>query len=203
MKNTKITMLALAGAFLFASCGETKKENEVEDGAMPMQNEMHMSETDEHDMGDVDGMHEMAGNLDDGQTREVNFSDDRIAGVYGHYTHIKTALVNTNAEEAQNGGEMLVEALDGVENNTEALQAAQTIANSEDVNEQRTAFLDLSAAMEELLTGAIASGEIYKQYCPMAFDGQGGAWLSSSEEIRNPYYGDKMLKCGSVRETIQ
>lgn len=192
-----MTMLALAGAFMLASCGETKKENTTEETGMPMQNEMHQEEAGEHDMEN------MSGNLDDGQNREVNFNDDRIAGVYGHYTHVKTALVNTNSEEAQNGGEMLVEALDGIENNTEALKAAQTIANSEDVNEQRTAFLDLSAAMENLLSGAVASGEIYKQYCPMAFDGKGGAWLSSSEEIRNPYYGDKMLKCGSVRETIK
>lgn len=193
MKNTKMTMFALAGAFMLASCGETKKDDTTEEAGMPMQNEMHQ---EDHDMDN------MTGNLDDGQAREVNFSDDRIAGVYGHYTHVKTALVNTDAGEAQNGGEMLVEALDGVENNTEALQAAQTIANSEDVNAQRTAFLDLSTAMEGLVDGAIESGEIYKQYCPMAFDGAGGAWLSSSEEIRNPYYGDKMLKCGSVRDTI-
>lgn len=194
MKNTKMTMFALAGAFMLASCGETKKESATEEAGMPMQNEMHQ---EDHDMDN------MSGNLDDGQTREVNFSDDRIAGVYGHYNHVKTALVNTNAEEAQSGGKMMVEALNGVENNSEALQAAQTIANTEDVNEQRTAFLDLSAAMENLLSGAIASGEVYKQFCPMAFDGQGGAWLSASQEIRNPYYGDKMLKCGSVRDTIK
>lgn len=197
MKNKKLTMLALAGAFMFTSCGETKKENTTEEAGMPMQNEMHQEEHGDHDMDN------MSGNLDDGQEREVNFSDDRIGGAYGHYNHIKTALVNTDAEEAQNGGEMLVEALDGVENNSEALQAAQTIANSEDVNAQRTAFLDLSAAMEKLLTGAIASGELYKQFCPMAFEGKGAYWLSSSQEIRNPYYGDKMLKCGSVRDTLK
>ncbi len=28
-------------------------------------------------------------------------------------------------------------------------------------------------------------------------------WLSLDREIRNPYFGDKMLKCGSVTETIQ
>ncbi len=197
MKRTKLTMMALAGAFLLASCGETKKENEIEDGAMPMQNEMHMEETDDHAM-DMD----MAGNLDDGQTGEVEFSDEDIASAYQHYMHVKTALVNTNAEEAQQGGLMLARALAEVENNNRALDAAQTIGNSETVNEQRTAFLELSAAMEEILEGAVTSGEIYKQYCPMAFDGQGGSWLSASQEIRNPFYGDKMLKCGRVEDTI-
>ena len=197
MKQTKMTMLALAGAFLLASCGETKKENVAEEPGMPMQNEMHQEDHGDHDMDN------MSGNLDDAAQGDVEFSDENIAAAYGHYNHVRSALVNTNAEEAQNGGEMLVEALEGVENNSQALQAAQTIANSEDVNVQRTAFLELSTAMEGLVSGAISSGELYKQYCPMAFDGQGGAWLSASKEIRNPYYGDKMLKCGSVRETIQ
>jgi major membrane immunogen (membrane-anchored lipoprotein) len=197
MKRTKLTMMALAGAFLLASCGETKKENETEDGAMPMQNEMHMEETDDHAM-EMD----MAGNLDDGQTGEVEFSDEDIASAYQHYMHVKTALVNTNAEEAQSGGKMLVEALGNVENNTKALEAAQTVANSQEINEQRTAFLELSAGMEEVMSGAIISGELYKQYCPMAFDGKGGSWLSASKEIRNPFYGDKMLKCGRVTDTI-
>ncbi|WP_324720930.1 DUF3347 domain-containing protein [Salinimicrobium sp. HB62] len=196
MKRTKMTMLALAGAFLLASCGETKKENEIEDGAMPMQNEMHMEETDDHDMG------EMSANLDDGQSGAVGFRDEKMGEAYQHYMHIKTALVNTNAEEAQSGGKMLAEVLNKVENNTEALEAAQTIGNSQNINEQRTAFEDLSMAMEEMLRGSLRSGEVYKQFCPMAFDGKGAYWLSASKEIRNPYYGDKMLKCGRVEGTI-
>ena len=188
-----MTIMALAAAFMMASCGENKKENTVEEGAMPMQNEMHMEETGEHDGHDMENM---SGNLDDGQTTAVEFSNENVGSAYQHYMHVKTALVNTNAEEAQSGGKMLVEALQKVENNANALEAATTIANTQDINEQRTAFLDLSAGMEEVLSGAISSGEIYKQYCPMAFDGQGGSWLSASKEIRNPYYGDKMLKCG-------
>lgn len=192
MKHTKITFMALAGAFIMASCGESKKENAADEPGLPMQNEMHQENPDA-----------MTGNLDDGQMNEVEFKDDRIAAVYDTYNEIRSSLVNTNAQEAQNGGEKLVAALEGVENNAEALQAARTIANSQAVNEQRTAFLELSAAVEEMVTGAVASGQLYKQYCPMAFDGEGGAWLSASQDIRNPYYGDKMLKCGSVRDTIQ
>jgi hypothetical protein len=42
---------------------------------------------------------------------------------------------------------------------------------------------------------------LYEQFCPM-YD-KGSAWLSSSNEVRNPYYGSKMLKCGKVQKTIQ
>jgi len=41
---------------------------------------------------------------------------------------------------------------------------------------------------------------LYQQFCPM-YDG-GSAWLSMNEEIRNPYYGSKMLKCGKVQKEI-
>lgn len=37
----------------------------------------------------------------------------------------------------------------------------------------------------------------------MVFNNKGGYWLSTEEEILNPYYGDKMLHCGKVTETIK
>ncbi|MFT6782718.1 MAG: Cu(I)/Ag(I) efflux system membrane fusion protein, partial [Saprospiraceae bacterium] len=39
----------------------------------------------------------------------------------------------------------------------------------------------------------------YVQYCPMAKDNQGADWISTEKLIRNPYFGDKMMKCGSVK----
>ena len=197
MKNARILLFAFLGAISLNSCGENQKNNEeADDPGMPMQNEMH---------SDQDGeMSEMNANLDDGAvTADVEFSDASLSPVFNHYMHVKTALVNSNPEEAQSGAEMLVKALNNMEGNGKAMSAAREIAQTEDMNEQRTNFLNLSAGIETMLSGAVASGEIYKQYCPMAFDGQGGSWLSASQEVRNPYFGDKMLKCGSVRDTIQ
>jgi hypothetical protein len=37
----------------------------------------------------------------------------------------------------------------------------------------------------------------------MAFDDQGADWLSAEEQIRNPYFGDKMLKCGLVEQDLK
>ena len=42
----------------------------------------------------------------------------------------------------------------------------------------------------------------YYQYCPMAFGNEWAFWLSETEEIRNPYFGDMMLKCGETKEII-
>ena len=197
MKKVNLVAAAVVGMLTLVSCGENKGEETV---APPMQNDKRMPAE-----GHEGHMSNQGSNLDDGQqTGNVEFEDKTVASVYEHYQHVKSALVNTNSEEAKNGAEMLVSTLEGAENgNEEALEAARTIAGSSDVNAQRTAFSDLSSGVEEMISGSIASGEIYKQYCPMAFEGNGGSWLSSSEEVRNPYFGDKMLKCGRVEETIQ
>jgi len=34
-------------------------------------------------------------------------------------------------------------------------------------------------------------------------NGKGANWLSKEPAIQNPYYGNKMLTCGSVTETIK
>ena len=186
-----------AGMLSFASCGDQNKEKDVDnDVSMPVQNEMHMQDGEEHDMGEVEDMSgDMAMNLE--------FKDEKMSPVYGHYNHVRMALVNSDAAEAQSGGKMLVEALQNANGSTEALEAAQKIAQADDLNVQRTAFSNLSDAMEGMMRGALSSGEVYKQFCPMAFEGKGGYWLASSKEIRNPYYGDKMLNCGSVKDTIK
>ena len=41
---------------------------------------------------------------------------------------------------------------------------------------------------------------VYLEFCPMAFDNKGAFWVSKDKEIKNPYFGDKMLKCGEVKK---
>jgi hypothetical protein len=43
----------------------------------------------------------------------------------------------------------------------------------------------------------------YYEFCPMAFNNSGAYWLSDNAVIRNPYFGDKMLTCGSVEEELR
>ena len=50
------------------------------------------------------------------------------------------------------------------------------------------------------LFGVESNQSAYLQYCPMAFDDKGAYWISSEKEIRNPYFGDMMLKCGEVKK---
>lgn len=81
-------------------------------------------------------------------------------------------------------------------------EALQFIKNEEFVKNQRTAFINLSNAVIVLANSFGVEETIYMQHCPMANDNKGANWLSSEKEIRNPYFGDKMLKCGSVERII-
>ena len=44
---------------------------------------------------------------------------------------------------------------------------------------------------------------IYIQHCPMADNNKGADWLSLNKAIKNPYFGDKMLHCGSVIKVVE
>ncbi|CAH0999206.1 hypothetical protein LEM8419_00503 [Neolewinella maritima] len=76
------------------------------------------------------------------------------------------------------------------------------VAGAESVTEQRVQFGFLSQALINTLTAFGATDTLYVQHCPMAFDGAGGNWLSDELPIRNPFYGDAMLTCGSTIDTL-
>lgn len=134
---------------------------------------------------------------------EVKFKDPKVATVYQIYIDLKTALVNSNAiSTAEEAGHLKI-ALTEVGADENVLIAVQSITESTDVEDQRVEFVLITETVENMLDGAIESGVVYKQYCPMAFDFKGGYWLSNSIEINNPYFGDKMLRCGKVTSEIR
>lgn len=45
--------------------------------------------------------------------------------------------------------------------------------------------------------GVLAQGW-YEAYCPMAREGEGASWLQPDSELRNPYFGAMMLRCGDI-----
>lgn len=137
------------------------------------------------------------------QAGNPQFKDETSKEVYQHYIHLKSALVKSDAKEAQAGAAALQTALTNAGNKKGADLAAK-IAASSDIKQQRNDFDELTAEVENVVKSAgLKSGKIYKQYCPMAKDGDGAYWLASEADIQNPYYGDEMLKCGEVKEEIK
>lgn len=59
----------------------------------------------------------------------------------------------------------------------------------------KKAFSEFSLSLKEELPH---KKDVYLLICPMANSDKGGYWLSDKPEVNNPYFGGKMLKCGSV-----
>ena len=130
--------------------------------------------------------------------------DQHSSEVYTHYIHLKDALVASDATEAQKASKDLADELKDIKGCEVTSVVADKIANSTDLKVQRAAFTPLSSDIIALMkTTDIESGKMYVNFCPMANDGKGGYWLSSNNEIKNPYYGKSMLKCGEVKEVFE
>jgi Cu(I)/Ag(I) efflux system membrane fusion protein len=72
-----------------------------------------------------------------------------------------------------------------------------------DIEKQRDDFIELNNTLYTVVKSFKLQGETaYYQFCPMANGDKGAYWLSNSQEIRNPYFGDMMLTCGEVKEVI-
>ena len=133
----------------------------------------------------------------------AEFEDPKTAAVYESYVKLTDAFVKTNGTEAQTAAAALQTALTDA-GNSKGADLAGKIASVSDVKVQRAELESLTAEVESVVKSAkIKSGVIYKQYCPMANDNNGGYWLSSQSDIRNPYFGDEMLECGSTKEEIK
>ncbi|AWH73781.1 hypothetical protein DCS32_06315 [Dokdonia sp. Dokd-P16] len=130
---------------------------------------------------------------------ELSFEDENVGKQFQHYIHLKTALVNSDMDEAKTGAKMLLENSD----DATLKELLSKISASNDIEKQRALFSDVTEKMTDIVNESINSGEVFQQFCPMAFNNEGGYWLSTEEEIRNPYFGDRMLKCGKVTETIK
>ncbi len=139
--------------------------------------------------------------INEDATVMVSFNDDATGKVFHGYLAIKTALTKTDVEGTKAAAKKLAANLG--ENPMDLKGVAQEMANTKDIGKQRELFATLTSKVEQLFKDQLAQGTIYKQFCPMAFNNTGGYWFSEVSEIRNPYYGDMMLTCGAVKETIQ
>jgi len=195
--NLKLnTLLFAMVAFLAVSCGQPKDGNES-----PEATENHEKDH-EHQDGDS---HEHATDNDNGAMAAISVSDEQTSGILKAYLEMKDALVKSSAEVAKNAAEEIKNILNGNADSkllNGILTDADNIIEADEVEQIREHFDGMSQSVYELIKTNNPDKTVYKQFCPMAFDNQGAFWLSSEEEIRNPYFGDKMLKCGKVQETV-
>ncbi|AHF16981.1 DUF3347 domain-containing protein [Niabella soli] len=111
-------------------------------------------------------------------------------------TELSNAVTAVKMEELEHKEHMAwMEVMNALTKEVTALKTASGI------EKQRTAYAALSNAMYQLMKTSKSSYKIYYNECPMF--NSGAHWLSKNETIRNPFYGAKMLSCGSTKAVIE
>ena len=143
---------------------------------------------------------------------------EQLKTVFDDYIMLKTALTNDQSEKAKTASQTLQKSLTQVDlallkdknaNNhwaqleKELKASSNEIAQTSDIKTQRNHFISLSAHLINAMKAFGINQEIYIDFCPMANNNEGAYWLSTEKEIQNPYYGQAMLNCGEVTETVQ
>jgi len=85
----------------------------------------------------------------------------------------------------------------------EVATSATSISKSSDIEIQRSHFRNLSTYLIKAIKLFGVNQKVYEQFCPMADTNKGAYWLSFDEKIKNPYFGSKMLQCGSTESIIE
>lgn len=152
----------------------------------------------------------------DGEDMEMAMNGDGDSqAVLNDYFNLKDALVADDNAKAKELGATLAISLGklDISKYTDAQQSelkdiiedatehAEHISES-DIKHQREHFKVLSKDVTDMVAITGTGMKIYEQFCPMYDNNKGGAWLSMNKEIRNPYFGDQMLKCGKVQREI-
>lgn len=209
MSKLKSTLGLVAIAFITltaVSCKDGKKEQNRVDG-----NHSEMSDDENHSKmnhDNSDGHH-------DGDRKEMAMRGDGDSElILKDYFNLKDALVADDNAKAKELGATLVTSLGNLDISSnfsdtqkadlkdiieDALEHSEHISKN-DIGHQREHFKILSKDVTDMVAITGTENTLYQLFCPM-YDG-GSAWLSKSKEIKNPYYGSKMLDCGEVQKEI-
>ncbi|HMT97380.1 MAG TPA: DUF3347 domain-containing protein [Ferruginibacter sp.] len=209
--NKIISAIAIVSALVFSACSNSSPKNEHEGHDMSKTSTdttQHVSATDDKD---VKAVSVVFTNVDAKAAASIK-------EIVDHYLHIKNALAGDNAGEAASGAKAMENAIGKLDkslltaeqktaydaNEAEMKEHAEHIAkNGDNIKHQRSHFVMMSEVVYDLVKNFGAGRPLYHDHCPMARDNQGAMWISEVKEIKNPYFGSGMFKCGRVEEVIQ
>jgi Cu(I)/Ag(I) efflux system membrane fusion protein len=152
--------------------------------------------------------------------KKLNISQkakEAIQPLINEYLSMKDALTTDNIVGAKNAALKMQNILNGIDMNlfgvdadkhwmkckTDLQNSFKQVAKIEKINDLRKTFQQISDAIITLASSFTPYNKtLFIQYCPMANDDTGAYWMSITNEIKNPYFGKAMLKCGETKKTI-
>lgn len=177
---SKTVLLAVTIAVAMNSCKKNEAKKNVEIDTMREVRQQQETTADVANQGFIDGM---------------------TGKVWNNYLQVKMALIEGDASVAQKAAGDMAESFD--RERPEMKSLAEQIAATNELASQRKLFSKFTLLAGPMFKEALSAGTIYQKFCPMAFNNEGAYWYSAVPKIRNPYFGDKMLTCGKVTETIE
>ena len=179
------------------------------DAAAQLNNQASMMNQNVKVKGAVEG-----NDIPDFQASTPSAFKKQLNALANEYLNLKDAFVQTNDMAATKSVLAFLTALEKVDMTLvkgdahlywmKQLKVFEThgkkISELKDIETQRKQFQFVSDALINSIQAFGTEGKaLYKQHCPMAFDNTGADWISDEKGIRNPYFGDKMMKCGIVK----
>jgi len=160
------------------------------------------------------------------KTKDYKVNPDKISDkfksqlteVYNAYIAMKDAFVKSDVKLSTEKAQSLKLAINNtdmsllkgdahllwMEKMNEMKSLINNILSQKNLEKQRFEFSKLSLVFYDTVKKfGLVNKTVYYQFCPMANENGGAYWLSDDKEILNPYFGDMMLNCGEVRETIK
>lgn len=216
MKNLTLSIIAVIMAFITVSCNQaSNKSEQSSNDTSEVSQEQIASQPKGDDTIAVPAVSETPnGQQTTATEQEKKFS---IAPIVTDYLSLKNALVSDDDKAAANAGKKLLATLNKVDMNAipadkhkqymeiadDAKEHSEHINdNVGNIHHQREHLAVLGEGLKELIELFGTTQTLYQDHCPMFNDGKGAVWFSESKEIKNPYYGSKMMTCGKVEKTI-
>ena len=191
--KTLISMLSLAAATILTACGNNSNTEQSTEKKNDSTSQTTTSNTDAKKSASV---------------------NDVVTGYLG----LKNALTNDNGNDAAAAAKNITTSIANIDESTlttdqkkvyddvkdDIKEHAEHIgSNGSNIAHQREHFDLLSQDMIDLVKAAGTTQTLYRDFCPMYNNKKGAPWLSETKEIKNPYYGKEMPKCGEVKEEIK
>lgn len=142
----------------------------------------------------------------------------QLSNILDQYIILKNSLVNDDSKKIIQDSKNMQKSLSKVDMNLlseddhkkwmeisgNISKSLTDIVSTGDLEEQRISFNTLSNDLYDAInTFGLMGRTVYYQYCPMFGNNKGAHWLSETEEIRNPYFGERMLNCGETKVILK
>ena len=206
MKNLIVLLFAITGVWISACNNNSTNSAAKNDNMMMNHDSVPMQPGGTADK-EVKMMTATFSNLDPGVSGYMH-------GLLQDYLSVKNALVEGKSGDAGNSAGKMYDLMKGFDKSLlttdqkkiyddiedDLKENAEHISKSE-IDHQREHFSMMSEDMYDLVKAFGAGMTLYHDHCPMYKNGS--MWLSETKDIHNPYYGSKMMTCGSVKEMFQ